>query len=169
MPTNPVEDAVPQLSGTSELSDASAPAKPLQKLVLLIEDSEDAKNLVQHAIHHYGQGKYRLEWACSLSIGLEMLAKYKVDIVLLDLGLPEMRGAGTYAAVRVVAPDVPVVVVSGDTAEETQVSVILGGVSDYLGKEQLSGGLLLEAIRSALSEAQRRRHRNSSGVVTAKI
>jgi two-component system KDP operon response regulator KdpE len=156
MPSNPSEDAVTESSKAGEIPDAGTSKAPLQKLVLLIEDSEDAKFLVQHAIHLHGNGKYRLEWASSLSIGLEMLSKYKVDIVLLDLGLPEMEGSATYAAVREVAPTVPVVVVSANTAEETQVSVILGGIYDYLGKEQLSGGLLLEAIRSALSDAQRR-------------
>ena len=154
MPTSPIED---ELSKSGEIQNLGASTRPLPKLVLLIEDSEDAKCLVQHAIHQAGDGKYRLEWASSLSVALEMLSKHKFDIVLLDLGLPETEGAATYAAVREVAPDVPVVVVSANTNEATQVSVILGGVSDYLGKEQLSGGLLLEAIRCALNEAQRRK------------
>jgi DNA-binding response OmpR family regulator len=127
---------------------------PATRIVLLIEDSEDAKDLVQHALDRFGNGKYRLEWACSLSAGLAKLSEGPVDLVLLDLGLPDREGAATYSALREVAPTVPVVVVSADMAEETQVSVILGGVSDYLGKQQMSGGLLVEAIRSALREAK---------------
>ena len=130
--------------------------KTAQATVLLIEDSEEAKDLVEHALRQHGNEKYHLEWASSLSAGLEKLSSDKVDLVLLDLGLPDREGAATYAALREVAPTVPVIVVSGNTAEDTQVSVIVGGVSEYLGKEQLSGGLLVEAIRSALREARKR-------------
>lgn len=127
--------------------------------VLLIEDSEEAQLLVQYALEMYGNGKYRLEWARTLSDGLDQLSKCETDIVLLDLGLPESSGAESYARLREIAPQVPVVVLSGDTSEETQVSVIIGGVQDYLVKEQMSGPLLLEAMRSALHANKQRNGR----------
>jgi len=128
----------------------------VQYRVLLIEDSEEAAFLVQHALQEYGNGKYLLEWVSTLSDGLDRLSRRETDIVLLDLGLPETSGPTSYTRLREVAPEVPVVVLSGDTTEETQVSVIVGGVQDYLVKEQVSGPLLVEAMRSALFTNRRR-------------
>ena len=128
-----------------------------QKRVLLIEDNEEAKFLADCALQQYGKGKYHLEWAKDLSDALGQLSHCRTDVILLDLGLPETTGAATYAAVREIAPDIPVVVLSGDTTEETQVSVVLEGVHDYLGKDQISGGLLVEALHSALTENKHRK------------
>ena len=71
---------------------ATVTALAPQKCVLLIEDSEDVMLMVQFALHEYGQGKYRLEWATHLSEGLDQIRKCGVDVVLLDLGLPESSG-----------------------------------------------------------------------------
>jgi sigma-B regulation protein RsbU (phosphoserine phosphatase) len=69
---------------------------------------------------------------------------------LLDLGLPEASGSASYTLLRKIAPGVPVVVLTADATEETQVSVIISGVHDYLVKQQMSGPLLIEALRSAI-------------------
>jgi len=126
-----------------------------QECVLLIEDSEEAMLLVRYAVQEYGNGTYRLEWADGLTAGLQRLAKGGVDIVLLDLGLPESSGAASYASVRSAAPDLPVLVLTGDTREQTETVVTARGVEDYLVKDEISGSLLLEAIRAALYSNKR--------------
>ena len=61
--------------------------------------------LVRYAIDEHGSGEYRLEWANSLSHGLERLSKENVDVIVLDLGLPESSGPESYASwVREIAP-----------------------------------------------------------------
>lgn len=141
-----------------------------QKCVLLIEDNEDAMFLVRYALTEYGCGKYRLEWANCLSEGLTQLVKGGVDIVLLDLGLPETTGSVSYAWVREAAPDVPVVVLTGDTREETELSVFSSGVDDYLVKEQVSGSFLVNAIEDALCKDKRRQHpKNMSNKYTQRF
>jgi DNA-binding response OmpR family regulator len=152
-----------QLVDTLEtLPRATAPIGTLQECVLLIEDSEDAMLLVQYALQEYGNGKFRLEWAVSLSEGLNGLAKGGVDLVLLDLGLPESSGPASYAWVREIAPEVPVVVLTGDATEETEFTVTASGAEDYLVKDQISGSLLLQAIQAALHANKRRRHAKRS-------
>jgi DNA-binding NarL/FixJ family response regulator len=69
--------------------------------------------------------------------------------VLLDLGLSESSGPASYAWVRESAPGVPLVVLTGDTSEETEFSVLASGVKDYLVKSQTSASLLLQAIGAA--------------------
>lgn len=130
---------------------ATPPARNLQECVLLIEDDQDAMSLVQYALRKHGHGKYRLVWANNLSSGLSQLTKTRVDVVLLDLGLPESSGPASYAWVREVSPEVPVVVLTADTCEETEFSVLASGVEDYLIKDQISGSLLLQCIQSAIS------------------
>jgi DNA-binding response OmpR family regulator len=128
----------------------TAPAPKHQDCILLIEDSEDAMFLVRYALQEHGNGRYRMEWADSLSSGLDHLSKEEIDIVLLDLGLPESSGPESYAWVREIAPKVPVVVLTGDDREETEFAVTASGVEGYLVKDQVSGSLLLQAIRAAL-------------------
>jgi DNA-binding NarL/FixJ family response regulator len=80
-----------------------------------------------------------------------------VDLILLDLGLPESSGSVTYDSVRAVAPGVPVLVLTGDAAEETESKVTAGGGEDYLVKDQISGPLLVQAIQSTLYASKIRR------------
>jgi DNA-binding NarL/FixJ family response regulator len=129
---------------------AYAPAAVQQECVLLIEDSEEAMMLVRFAIEEYGEGRYRLEWANNLSSGLTRLSMERIDLVLLDLGLPESSGPESFAWVRQIAPQVPVVVLTGDDCSETETAVTASGVSGYLIKDQVSGLCLLQVIRGAL-------------------
>ena len=131
------------------------PVGKRQECVLLIEDNEEAMLLVRYALQDYGNGVYRLEWADGLTAGLHRLAKRGVDLIILDLGLPESSGAASYAAIRKAAPGLPVLVLTGDTREQTEFAVTAEGVEDYLVKEDVSGALLIEAMRTALYSNRR--------------
>ncbi len=135
-----------------------------QERVLLIEDNEEAMHLVRYALEEHGGGKYSLEWAESLIAGLEQLSAGGVDIVLLDLGLPESSGPESYAWVREIAPSVPVVVLTGDDREETEFAVAAGGAEGYLVKDNVSGARLLQVIRAALDSKKRRNQRSGDMV-----
>ncbi len=135
---------------------AEAAAGNSLKCVLLIEDNEDAMLLVSFALQEYGKGHYRLEWAGSLADGLSRILKGGVDVVLLDLGLPDSSGPVSYTWIREAAPDVPVVVLTGDAREETEMTVFSSGVHDYLVKDKVSGPLLVSVINEALCKDERR-------------
>jgi DNA-binding response OmpR family regulator len=134
---------------------ATTPDPRRRACVLLIEDSEDAMFLVRYALEEYGEGKYRLEWCCSLCEGLDQISRGGIDIILLDLGLPESSGPESYAWIREVAPKVPVVVLTGDAREETEFAVTASGAEGYLVKNQVSGRVLLNSICSALHANKR--------------
>jgi DNA-binding response OmpR family regulator len=156
-----------QINDVSDCSQpATAPAEKRQECLLLIEDSEDAMLLVKYALREYGHGRYRLVWASKLIDGLEQLSRGGIDLVLLDLGLPESSGTASYAHIREVAAEVPVIVLTGNTSEETEVSLLASGAADYLSKTLVSGSLLLEAIRVALFGS---RQRQSHKVTTNKF
>jgi DNA-binding response OmpR family regulator len=123
---------------------------------LLIEDNPEPMVLIQTNLQEFGQGWYRLDWACRLIDGIERLGRARtpgegrIDVVLLDLGLPECDGYDSYLAVRKKAPDVPVVVLTGDCREKTVEMVIKGGADGYLVKEEVSGLRLIEAMEGAI-------------------
>lgn len=141
---------------------SNAQVEKRQECVLLIEDNEEAMLLVRYALQEYGDGTYRLEWADGLSAGLYRLSKGGIDLVLLDLGLPESSGPASYAAVRKAAPDLPILVLTGDTREQTEVAISASGVEDFLVKDDISGSLLLQAIRTALYTNRRWREQKHS-------
>ncbi len=145
-----------------DLDEESLPLKAIpgakrQENVLLIEDSEESMWLVQDALQEHGQDRYRLRWAPNLSEGLDCLAQESVDVVLLDLGLPDSSGPTSYAWVREIAPKTLVIVLTADSRQETEVAVTASGADGYLVKNHVSGRELFETIHMALYIRRRRR------------
>ena len=80
--------------------------------VLLIEDNPDHALIIQHLLANIKGFLLDLEKADSLSAGLECLSKGKIDVVLLDLSLPDSRGVDTFVRLHAQVPDVPVIVLT---------------------------------------------------------
>ena len=70
--------------------------------------------------------------------------------VLLDLSLPDATGLEALRAVRARAPQVPIVVLSGEENQEVAVEAVQEGAQDYLVKRHADGHLLGRAIRYAV-------------------
>ena len=140
----------PKAEVSCVVTDERASPGELPERILLIEDEEEAMLLVKSAIEEFGKSRYRLEWSNCLRDGLDQISKGGVDLVLLDLGLPESSGSVTYESVRAIAPRLPVLVLTGDSAQEMEMRVTGAGGEDYLVKDQVSGPLLVQAIQSAL-------------------
>jgi DNA-binding NarL/FixJ family response regulator len=121
--------------------------------VLLIEDSKDAMEWVQHSLKKYGHGQYVLEWKEYLSDGLSRLSGGGIDVVLLDLGLPDCSGPFTTAWVHQAAPKVPIVVLTADESEDMGLSNLARGIRKYLVKGCVSCSGLVEAIGESLTNA----------------
>lgn len=107
--------------------------------------------LVQNSLEEFGLGRYQLEWASQLRHGIDRLGEGLIDVVLLDLGLPESAGPVSYVAVREAAPRVPVVVLTADHREQTVQVVIRAGAEGYLVKDEVSASQLIRAISEAIS------------------
>jgi two-component system, sensor histidine kinase and response regulator len=85
-----------------------------------------------------------------LSTGRETLAQGGIDVVLLDLSLPDSRGLETYHLMHAEFPDLPVVILSGLDDEATAVQAVHEGAADYLFKGEVGGNLLIRAVRYAI-------------------
>ena len=79
--------------------------------ILLIEDNPAYTRLIQKILAVSSQVEYQIECVDHLSAGLEYLVKGEIDVVLLDLGLPDSQGLDTLGKVHAQAPAMPIVVV----------------------------------------------------------
>ncbi|WP_256298131.1 hybrid sensor histidine kinase/response regulator [Haloarchaeobius salinus] len=92
-----------------------------------------------------------------LADALDRLTECEPDVVLLDLRLPDSDGLGTLEAVVSAAPDVPVVVVTGNTDTGLGPAAIRAGAQDYLGKASITAELLRRTLRYAIERHERER------------
>jgi sigma-B regulation protein RsbU (phosphoserine phosphatase) len=117
--------------------------------VLLIEDNQGDADLVR--LRLVGSASdLKVSQADRLSTGLAALAMESPTVVLLDLNLPDSRGADTFREVLDKAPHVPVVVLSGRDDEELAITAIHHGAQDYLVKGQFDGPQLGRVMRYAV-------------------
>jgi two-component system KDP operon response regulator KdpE len=121
--------------------------------VLLVEDDRELRHTLREALEVEG---YRVLASASLADARALLANARedIDLVLLDLGLPDGDGQDLLAALRR-GRDTPVVVISARDAEGSKVRLLDAGADDYLVKP-FSIGELLARLRVAL------RHRGRS-------
>ncbi|MEE8391163.1 MAG: GAF domain-containing protein [Anaerolineae bacterium] len=119
-------------------------------ILLMIEDNPQYAGAMREMLAAVWSDEVELEWADQLSTGLEKLVTEDVDVILLDLVLPDSQGFETFAAVHARAPDVPIIVMSGLGDEALAVRTVRAGAQDYLVKEKMDGNLLVRAIRYAI-------------------
>ena len=125
--------------------------------VLLIEDNAGDARLIREMLTEAKSGSlsagrqaFDLECADRLQAGLERLAKGGIDVLLLDLGLPDSQGLDTLARVQAQAPQVPIVVLTGLDDEALAVKAVREGAQDYLVKGQVDSDPLVRSIRYAI-------------------
>lgn len=117
--------------------------------VLLIEDNPGDADLVRLRLVE-GQSPVKVNCVSRLSDGLASLTAETPSVVLLDLNLPDSRGADTFRRIMEHSPDVPVVVLSGQDDEALAMKAVHLGVQDYLVKGNISSKHLERAIRYAV-------------------
>ncbi len=121
--------------------------------LLLIEDHPDlATVLIAGLSKSYSD--YVVNHCATLSDGLKKIASGDIDVVLLDLGLPDASGPDAAIAIRAAAPHLPIVVLSGEQFEQLAENLILHGVQDYIQKGTVSFERIDQAIRLAHKRQQ---------------
>ncbi len=121
--------------------------------VLLIEDNPGDAHLVRRYLRKELGGEIDLEHANRVALGLDRLSADPVDLVLLDLNLPDSRGLETFERVHAGFPDVPKIVMSGQDDREQAIEAVRLGAQDYLVKGRVDTDLLVRAIRYALERS----------------
>jgi diguanylate cyclase (GGDEF)-like protein len=129
----------------------SADPRPGEELaVLLVEDSPEYARLVETMLRDEVSDGVAVKSYATLADAGGDLRGGEVDCVLLDLGLPDADGLAGLAKVQELAPETPVVVLSGQDNEALAVQAVHEGAKDYLVKRHADGHLLARAIRYAM-------------------
>jgi Flp pilus assembly CpaE family ATPase len=118
--------------------------------VLLIEDSADYAALVQQWLSLRTDVAFVLNWTDSLQAGLNRLKQGGVDVILLDLGLPDSNGLATFTKIKLQASGVPMILLSGDNSEQLALQMVQDGAQDYIVKGSCDGDSLAKAIQYAV-------------------
>src|SRR5581483_1644825 len=117
---------------------------------LLIEDNPADARLIREILSEAADHSIRLDCCDRLSAGLKRLRREPVDIILLDLSLPDAEGLESVIRLREAAPRTPVVILTGLSDEQLAKKAIRSGAQDYLIKGEISGALLVHAIAYAI-------------------
>jgi len=122
--------------------------KPVK--VLLIEDNPGDVRLIREFLNDAGVDAYDVECVDLVHTGMERLAGGGIDVVLLDLQLPDSLGLDTLSRVHDQTPDVPIVVFTALGDKDLAIKVMQGGAQDYLVKDEVDGKTLKRSIRYAI-------------------
>src|SRR5262245_31889401 len=125
--------------------------------VLLIEDNPVQATMLQRLLSESSAPIFEVYTADKLSDGLDRIGNNdSVDIVLLDLVLPDSEDLETFARVHAKAPNLPVVILTGLDDVTLAARAVELGAQDYLLKTKVDRSGLGRSIRYALERARAR-------------
>src|SRR5580658_7290052 len=120
------------------------------KLLLLVEDNPGDARLIREMFNEQGATDTELMRVGSMGEAEKCLAEHPIDIILLDLGLPDSQGLDAVRRAHAAAPRVPLVVLTGLDDESLAGNALQVGAQDYLIKGQIETKGLLRALRYAV-------------------
>jgi signal transduction histidine kinase len=120
------------------------------KTVLLVEDNPGDARLLREMLNEHDTHNSELMHVACMSEAEKHLSEHAVDLILLDLGLPDARGLEAIRRARTAVPSVPLVVLTGSDDEALAAQALQEGAQDYLIKGQIECRGLLRALRYAI-------------------
>src|SRR5438067_1884243 len=136
---------------------ASTTARPEGRTrLLLVEDEPDYAYVLQQALADGGE-QFQIHHVQRLDEALQYVRENGVDIVVLDLLLPDSQGIGTVTSIHAAAPNLPLVVLTGMDNRALAAQAVQEGAQDYLVKGRIDANLLRYSLHRALDRKQRDR------------
>ena len=141
--------------GWSPSQRLTAIARPIN--VLMIEDDPEAAQLAEFFLMEDPEDPFRVELCRRLVDAFHRLAKPGIDVILLDLGLPELSGYKSYRAIEAAtAHSIPVVICTAEDRIAVRELTLDFGAADYLLKSTLTSEQLRHSLRSAVQRGWRK-------------
>lgn len=122
----------------------------LMKVLLLVEDNQGDARLIQEMFNEHGSPNTELTHVGCMSDAEKHLADRPVDVIVLDLGLPDAQGMAAVRRARAAGPRIPLVVLTGLDDESLAAQALKEGAQDYLIKGQIETRGLFRALRYAV-------------------
>jgi len=134
--------------------------KPIS--VLLIEDNPADARLIRELLRDVSEHPVQFDVASTLTDGIEHMAASDIDVVLVDLSLPDSSGIDTCRSLQDKSAGVPIVVLTGLSDQKTALKALRHGAQDYLIKGDVDGAMLWRVLRYAIERTQISRERDTA-------
>ena len=118
--------------------------------ILTVEDNPSDLFLLEHMLKSSGLAVGQLYSAVCIRDAYALLIAKEIDVVLLDLTLPDSFGLHTFIYLKPVVQRIPVIILTGLSDTNVALEAIKEGAQDYLVKGELTEGLLAKAIQYSM-------------------
>ncbi|HRJ44129.1 MAG TPA: response regulator, partial [Caldilineaceae bacterium] len=122
--------------------------------LLLVEDSPLDARLLLDYLRRMTKANFQTVVVDTLENALTYLDTNPVDLIILDLVLPDSQGSETLIRLLERQSTIPVIVLSGLNDEELAVEAVRLGAQDYLVKSQVNSDLIFKSIAYAIKRGQ---------------
>ncbi len=122
--------------------------------ILLVEDNPGDAALVRHHLAHLPD--FEIEHVELIAAALNRLARTAetaIDLVLLDMNLPDSGEEATFSQIQESFPEIPVVVLTGIADRKRAEEAVRQGAQDYLVKGEVDAETLQRSVRYSLERA----------------
>lgn len=143
------------------------PTQAVSTRVLVVDDEASDALWVKRSLRAdpASQPRFEVRHAATLAQGLEQLRREPVDVLLLDLALPDSDGPDTVARLRDREPSVPLVVFTGSDDVALAARAFAAGADEYLVKTDLDAQVLQRTLRHAIERRRLRAHAGAPPVL----
>src|SRR5690242_1373753 len=115
--------------------------------ILTVEDSPSDLFLIERMLRQSSLGIGRLYSTDRIRRAYEILQSEEINLVLLDLTLPDSFGINSFLQLKPAVQKIPVIILTGLSDTNLAVEAIKEGAQDYLVKGEFSEGLLTKSIQ----------------------
>ncbi len=137
--------------------------------LLIVEDSEDDVFLLRRAIRKVAPKQIEAHAVSCLKDAVAAVGRSRFDAALLDLSLPDSRGLDTFERLFRAAPDLPIVVLTGNEDEELALKALHEGAQDYMVKGHVDGQTVIRSVRYAIERHARHRLERANVELTDEV
>jgi CheY-like chemotaxis protein len=123
--------------------------------ILLIEDNPGDAYLIEEHLEEFANFSYELKTAATLREALCVLSKEHLDLILLDLELPDSYGIKTFFSIHNKKPHIPIIILTGLNNKTIESYAVKEGAYDFLVKGKTEGRLLESIIQCSIERKKR--------------
>ena len=129
--------------------------------ILVVEDNQGDFILIKEYLHEIFTN-VKIYHAITLEQANEMVALHNLDVILLDLTLPDGLGIDTFLSLQSKAEQIPVIIITGLEDSKLALESLHDGAQDYIVKDDCTPTLLSKSIKYGIERSNIRRHLKKS-------
>lgn len=122
----------------------------MSNAVLIITDNVDDAQKLRDTLATARDGPFTVEWKRNLSDSLTRLKQGGIDIILVDLFLPDSQGIETFDTLFKLVPPVPIMTLSDEAHEDLSIEAVERGAQGFLSKGHFPSTLVPQSLRNII-------------------